>query len=196
MLDVTPVIPRGPGKLAAALAVLGLMAAGAGALAAMGQPLLCRCGEVALWSGNIASEQNSQQVADPYSFTHVTHGILFFAALWPLRARLAMSSRLIVAIAIEVAWEVLENSPMVIDRYRQATISLGYSGDSVLNSAADVACCLLGFVIAARLPWRLSVALVVLMEVVLAITIRDGLLLNIVMLLVPVPAIREWQLAG
>lgn len=174
---------------------LAVLAAGAMALWLMGQPVLCRCGTVALWSGDIWSNQNSQQVADPYSFTHVTHGLLFFFALLPLARWLALSWRLVAATLIEVSWEVAENTDAVINRYREATISLDYFGDSVLNSSFDVLFCIVGFVIASRLPWRASVAAVVLMEVGLALTIRDSLLLNIVMLLYPVDAIREWQLA-
>ena len=191
-----------------ALLVAAIVAAGALALWAMGQPLICRCGSVALWSGDIWSSQNSQQAADPYSFTHVTHGILLFWGLYALRDRLplralaglpglsSLSGRLVVATAIEVGWEVVENTPFIINRYREATISLDYLGDSVLNSTGDVLCCLVGFALAARLPGRAAVALVVAIEVALALTIRDSLLLNIIMLVIPLAAIREWQVAG
>ena len=174
---------------------LGLVAVGALALWLMGQPVICKCGHIALWSGDIMSSQNSQQVADPYTFTHVTHGLLFYFALLPLARWLALSWRLVAAAAIEVAWEVAENTDAVINRYREATISLDYFGDSVLNSSFDALFCLVGFAIAARLPWRASVALIAIAEVGLALTIRDSLLLNIIMLLYPVDAIREWQMA-
>ena len=179
-----------------AVLVAAMIAAGAGALWLMGQPLSCRCGEIAVWSGDIWSNQNSQQVADPYSFTHITHGVLFFWALYALRRRPALSWRFVAAMAVEMSWEVAENTPMVINRYREATISLDYFGDSVLNSSFDALFCVVGFVVASRLPWRVAALGVVASEIVLALTIRDGLLLNIIMLLVPVTAIREWQAAG
>ena len=178
-----------------ALLVVAIVAGGAAALWLMGQPLICRCGVVALWSGDIWSNQNSQQFADPYSFTHITHGVLLFGALYPARRWLALGWRLVAVMAIEVAWEIAENTPYVINRYREATISLDYTGDSVLNSTFDALFCLLGFAIASRLPWRVAVAGIVVTEVVLALTIRDSLLLNIVMLVAPIPAIREWQAA-
>jgi len=181
--------------IAAGVAVaLALVGAGAVTLWLMGQPALCKCGVVALWSGNIDSNQNSQQVADPYTFTHVTHGLLFFFALLPLARWLALSWRLVAAALIEVSWEGAENTDAVINRYREATISLDYFGDSVLNSSFDALFCLVGFAIATRLPWRASVALIAVSEGVLALTIRDSLLLNIVMLLYPVEAVRQWQL--
>ena len=183
------------GVLVPALLVAGLVAAGAVTLWAMGHPLFCRCGQIALWSGDIWSNQNSQQVADPYSFTHLTHGVLFFWGLYGLRRWIGLPWRLVVAMAIEVAWEIAENTPYVINRYREATISLDYVGDSVLNSTCDALFCLIGFAIASKLPGRAALAGIVVIEVVLALTIRDGLLLNIVMLLVPIPAVREWQAA-
>lgn len=173
----------------------GIIVGGALVLWAMGQPWVCDCGHVALWSGNIVSSENSQQVADPYSFTHIIHGVLFFWALLPLARWLTTSWRLVIATVVEVAWEITENTDWVINRYREATISLDYFGDSVLNSSFDAAFCVVGFLIAARLPTRVTLVGVVAIEAVLALTIRDSLLLNIVMLLFPIDAIREWQLA-
>ncbi|MFA7249626.1 MAG: DUF2585 family protein [Dehalococcoidia bacterium] len=178
-----------------AAVVIALIAVGALTLWLMGHPLTCRCGPVALWSGDIWSNQNSQQVADPYSFTHITHGVIFFWALAAVARPLAQSWRMVIAVAIEVAWEIAENTPMVINRYREATISLDYFGDSALNSAFDVLFCILGFAIASRITGRLAAAGVVAMEVALLLTIRDSLLLNIVMLVIPVEAIRTWQSA-
>jgi len=172
-----------------------LVGAAAVALSVMGQPWTCRCGFVALWSGDIWSNQNSQQVADPYTFTHLIHGLLFFWLLVPLRRWASLGARLFLATMIEVAWELFENTDTVINRYREATISLDYFGDSILNSSFDVIACIVGFAIASRLPWRASVALMVAMEVTLALTIRDSLLLNIIMLIYPIDAIREWQSA-
>jgi hypothetical protein len=177
------------------LAIAAMVGIGVVSLWWFGQPLTCTCGSVSLWVGDINSSQNSQQVADPYSFTHISHGLLFFGLLWPLRRRVDAGTRLVLATAVEVAWEIVENSPLVIERYREATISLGYRGDSVLNSTSDVLMCVIGFALASRLPGRLSAALIVASEVVLALTIRDGLLINVVMLLYPVPALRDWQLA-
>ena len=184
-------LPPGP----AIALVAGIVLVGALVLWAMGQPWVCQCGHVALWSGNIDSSENSQQVADPYSFTHLIHGVLFFWALVPLGRWIATSWRLVIATLVEVAWEVTENTDWVINRYREATISLDYFGDSVLNSTFDVVFCILGFAVATRLPGRAAVLGVIAIETVLALTIRDSLLLNIVMLLFPVDAIREWQLA-
>jgi hypothetical protein len=126
----------------------------------------------------------------------VLHGVLFCGLLWPLRARLTTPDRFAVAAVLEACWEALENSPLIIDRYRAATISLDYVGDSVINSCADVKCCLLGFVFAARFPVNLSIALFFVTELILALTIRDSLILNIVMLVHPIDAILAWQAAG
>ena len=160
----------------------------------MGHPLTCTCGHITLWSGDIGSNENSQQLADPDSFTHFTHGVLLFWALFPFRRVLSLPARFSLALLIEATWEVIENTPMVIDRYRAGTISLGYFGDSALNSSSDILFCVAGFLVATRLPWRWALVAIVGIEAVLAVTIRDGLLLNIVMLLFPIPAIRNWQL--
>jgi len=162
----------------------------------MGRPVSYTKGPVRFWIADVLSDQNSQQVADPYSFTHVTHGALFYGmtvlALGPARPAL----RAAVAVALESAWEALENTNMVIDRYRAVTVSLGYYGDSVVNSIADVAACLIGFLLAWRLPTRVTIAWVVVVELVLAVWIRDNLTLNIVMLVYPLQAIRQWQAGG
>ena len=176
-----------------ALLVAAIIATGAVTLWLMGQPLWCRCGHIALWSGDIWSDQNSQQVADPYSFTHITHGVLFFWALAPFAWWLGLSWRLVIATLVEVSWEITENTDTVINRYREATISLDYFGDSVLNSSFDALFCVVGFVAASRLAGRRAALGVLAMELVLLVTIRDSLLLNIVMLLFPSDAIREWQ---
>jgi len=160
----------------------------------MGRNLSYQHGPVRLWSGDINSDQNSQQVFDPYTLTHVIHGAVFYGL-----TRLALGSPpiavyAIVAMTLEAAWEVYENTDQVINRYRAATISLGYFGDSVINSFADMLACLAGVLLAWRLPTMVTVIWVVAVEVILAIWIRDNLTLNIIMLIHPVDAIRAWQM--
>jgi hypothetical protein len=175
---------------------LGIVVVAAGILLALGQPAICRCGYVALWHGDIMSAENSQHIADWYSPSHVIHGILFYAFGWLLLRHRPLGLKAAVALAIESVWEVLENTPLIIDRYREATISLGYRGDSVLNSASDILFMLLGFALARRLPVAVSVALALLMEIGVGWAIRDNLTLNVIMLLYPLDAIRAWQAGG
>ena len=184
------------GSRRAWLAAVGLVAAAAMAQLAMGREPMCTCGYVKAWHGVVASSENSQHLADWYTFTHVIHGIVFYALVWLVARRVPVRWRFVLAVAVEAAWEVFENTPFVIDRYRAATISLDYYGDSVVNSVADIGAMALGFWIARRGRWWVSVALVVAIEVVLAATIRDNLLLNILMLIRPVEAIRQWQLGA
>jgi len=175
------------------LAIIALLAA---TMLAMGRSLFCRCDVVALWSGDIMSNQNSQQFADPYSFTHITHGVLLFWLVRALWRTGPFDARLIAVTIIEATWEAIENTDAVINRYRETTVSLGYYGDSVLNSVNDVMFCILGVLIASRISGRVSVLGIVAMEAILLIWIRDSLLLNIIMLFVPIAAIRRWQLGG
>lgn len=162
---------------------------------AMGREPMCTCGYISLWHGAVDS-QNSQQMSDWYTLTHIEHGVGFFALLYLVARRLPVRVRLLVAVLVEAAWEIVENSPFIIDRYRAATISLDYYGDSVVNSAADIVAMMLGFWLARRVSVWASVAFIVVVEGMLALTIRDNLALNILMLIHPVDAVRQWQLGS
>ena len=145
---------------------------------------------------DIWSSSQSQRVLDPYSLSHIVHGFLFFGLLWLVARRLPIGTRLVIAVALEACWEILENSPLIIDRYRAVTIAQGYVGDSVLNSLSDIAMAATGFLMAWWLRlWR-SVAFVLVSELLMVALIRDNLTLNIVMLLYPIEAIRLWQMEG
>ncbi len=153
-------------------------------------------GRFGLWEGNIWSSEQSQRVADPYSGSHVVHGVLFCGLLWLVARRLPLRQRYLLAVLFEAAWEILENSPFIINRYRAATIALGYEGDSVLNSLSDVLMMSLGFWFASRARLRISVAAIVLMEIGMLLWVRDNLTLNVVMLIHPIDSIKAWQMAA
>lgn len=176
--------------------VVALVALTATLEVGMGRSLKYNNGPIRLWVGDVNSDQNSQQIFDPYSFTHVIHGALFYGVTYVTMGPASVGARAVMAIAIESAWEVYENTDTVINRYRAATIALGYYGDSVTNSIADILCCLIGFVLARKLAWWWTVSWVVATEIALAITIRDNLALNIIMLIRPIEAIKQWQLGG
>jgi hypothetical protein len=161
----------------------------------MGRIPMCECG-FGLVTLSAWSSATSQNLVDPYSFSHVLHGIIFFGILFLVARRMSLPWKLIIAVLIEVAWEIFENTPFIINRYREATASLDYFGDSILNSMGDVLCTILGFWIASRLSWKWTLALVVVIELVMLYAIRDNLTLNILMLLYPIDAIKEWQVAG
>jgi len=179
-----------------AILALVILAIAAAILLAMGRNPICTCGTVDLWVGARDSPRTSQMLADWYSLSHIVHGLLFFALLWLLARRLPVGARFLVALLIEASWEVVENTPMVIDRYRETTAALGYSGDSVLNSLSDILMMCVGFLIARRLPVWASVLLVVALEIVPLFVIRDNLTLNILNLLAPNAAIAAWQARG
>lgn len=164
-------------------------------LLAMGRPPICPCGTVSLWHGTVQSDQNSQQISDWYSFSHVIHGFLFYGVLHWLLPRRPLWVALAVAIGVEGAWEILENSPIIIDRYREVTMAFGYSGDSVLNSVSDTLFMMLGFLAASRMRWQVTLALAVAFELFTLWAIRDNLTLNVLMLVSPVEAVKEWQAA-
>jgi hypothetical protein len=163
---------------------------------AMGRPAAYRNGPFRVWSGSVQSDQNSQQLTDAYTFTHVIHGAAFYGLTRVAMPRSAVAVRTLVALAFESSWEVYENTDRVINRYRSSTISLGYYGDSVTNSLGDILACLLGFALTWRLPTRVTLAWVAVVELALAAAIRDNLTLNIIMLLYPIDAIRVWQLGA
>lgn len=173
-----------------------IAAAAAGVLYAMGRTPICTCGTVALWHGDPNSAENSQHLTDWYSPSHVLHGLMFYLALHWLMPRTGLGPRLVAATLVEAGWEVLENTDAMIDRYREVTISLGYYGDSVINSTMDIVMMWLGFVIAARAPVWASVLLFVAAEVIVGLAIRDGLTLNVLMLVWPLEAVRVWQEGG
>jgi hypothetical protein len=178
------------------VAFLSVLVLTGGIELSMGRSLLGPDGRFGLWEGNIWSSECSQRLADPYSFSHLAHGILFFGLLWLVARKMSVRHRFLIAVLIEASWELLENSPLIINRYREATIALGYIGDSVMNSLSDISMMSLGFLFASRVrPW-VSVAAVSIMEVGCALWVRDNLTLNIIMLLHPVEAIKAWQAAG
>jgi hypothetical protein len=181
-------------KIWPVLSIAGILAITLLQLHRQGRIMWCACGRWNLWAGDIWSAHNSQHVFDPYSFTHVLHGLLFYGVLAWLCPRVPLAWRLTSAIFIEAAWEVLENSPWIIQRYREATIGLGYEGDSIVNSFADIVCCALGFALAQPLGWRRSAILFIITELVLLVWVRDNLTLNILMLTWPVEAIKAWQM--
>ncbi|MEK7585154.1 MAG: DUF2585 family protein [Patescibacteria group bacterium] len=163
-------------------------------LFAMGRNSICQCGFVRLWSSDINGPENSQQVVDPYSFTHVLHGLGFYGLLHVVAPQISIPVRLLVAIGLEGGWEILENTNYTIDRYRTETVSLGYYGDSILNSLSDILMMIAGFYLAYKLRPSLTVLLFILIEIGLAFWIRDGLIINIIMLLYPLEALKQWQL--
>lgn len=159
-----------------------------------GRVVSCACGQFFPWAGDIWSSHNSQHFFDPYSFTHVLHGMIFCGLLVWLLPRLPVSWSLSLAVLIEAGWEVLENSTFIIQRYREATIGLGYEGDSIVNSLADILCCVFGFMLARRLGlWRSALVFVV-VELVLLFWVRDNLTLNVLMLTFPIEAVKTWQM--
>ncbi|MFA5934532.1 MAG: DUF2585 family protein [Candidatus Paceibacterota bacterium] len=153
-------------------------------------------GKIALWDGNIWSSENSQRIADPYTFSHIAHGLIFYGFLWLVTRKIPVKYRFILAVIIESTWEILENSPLIINRYREATIAQGYVGDSILNSLSDIVWMSLAFIFASRTKVWICVLLIVVMELGCAYFVRDNLTLNIIMFIHPFEAIKNWQMLG
>ncbi len=170
-----------------------IVAAAAALLLAMGRPPLCTCGTVDLWVNLGDSPKTSQMLADWYSPSHIIHGFLFYAFLWLVARRQPVERRFLIALVAEIAWEILENTDWAINRYREATIAIGYTGDSILNTLSDIGMMALGFWLARKLPAWLTIALAVALEAAALVAVRDNLTLNIWMFLFPTDVIRNWQ---
>lgn len=162
----------------------------------MQRPPICACGTVKLWHGIVQSSENSQHISDWYTLSHIIHGFIFFGLGRLLLKKWPLGVALCAAIVVEGAWEILENSPVIIDRYREVTISYGYAGDSIINSVFDLVWMIFGFFLATRLPWKVTLGLAFVFELFTAYAIRDNLALNVLMLVAPVEAVKDWQAAG
>jgi hypothetical protein len=174
----------------------GFIALQVAALLALGQPPICTCGYVKLWHGGVLSSENSQHISDWYIFSHVIHGFGLYFLLWLVAPRMSFPLRFALAVGIEAGWEVFENTPSIIDRYRQSALARGYSGDSVINSVFDSLATAFGFWLARLLPAWAIVVLAVALELFVGYMIRDNLVLNIIQLLFPSAAISAWQAGG
>jgi hypothetical protein len=184
--------------LPAALALCaGIMLITAALLAWMGHVVICKCGYIKLWHASRTDSETSQHLTDWYTYSHILHGIILYWLIGLLaQGRLSVAARLVIATSFEAAWEVFENTPFIINRYRSVTIARDYFGDSIVNSLADMTAMILGFLLAARLPAWVTVALLIGVEVILLVLIRDNLILNIIMLIHPMDWLRAWQAGG
>lgn len=176
--------------------VIAILVTQALALHLMGRLTICSCGYVKFWEGNPFGPGNSQHLTDWYTFSHLLHGFLLYLFLWLIFKHLPIGARLTLAVLLEAAWEILENSPFIIQRYRAATISLSYYGDTIVNSISDTLTAVVGFLFAAWAPPIVTILIGIGIEAGLAFAIRDNLTLNVVMLIHEVPWIKAWQTAG
>lgn len=193
---MTRTIPRLSLPVALLLA-LGITAAIAAIMFWMERIPICKCGYIKLWHGGRGDSEISQHLADWYTYSHVLHGVIFYFLLWfVFRGRLSVAARLVIATLIEGAWEIFENTPFIINRYRTQTVSRDYFGDTIINTVGDILAMIVGFLIASRLPAWVTVFLLIATELVLLYLIRDNLLLNVVMLIYPLDWIRQWQSGG
>lgn len=183
--------------LPAIAAALAISAVAAGILLWMGRIPYCSCGFIKFWHNHANDAETSQHFADWYTYSHVLHGVIFYWILWAIfRGRLSVAARLVIAMLMEAAWEIFENTGLIIERYRTQTVSRDYAGDSVINSVGDMLATLFGFLVTARLPVWLTVVLLIATEITMLVLLRDNLILNIIMLVYPLDAIRQWQAAG
>jgi len=159
----------------------------------LGQPTICTCGEIKLWEGVVTSIGNSQQLSDWYTFSHIIHGFIFYLFLTLLFPRLSLVQRFLLAICIEIGWEILENTPWVINQYREQALAQGYVGDSIINSVSDTVAMIIGFIIAWRLPVIVTVVLAITAEILVGLSIHDNLTLNILNFVYPIDFITTWQ---
>jgi Protein of unknown function (DUF2585) len=186
--------PKDRRRLAPIIATVLVPLAMIGLLRAEGRMISCACGHFAVWVSDWCSSNTSQQLLDPYSFTHVLHGFLFFWLIALLFKRMSRAWQFLLALVLESAWEIFENTSFVINKYRTETAALGYQGDTIVNSLGDLACALIGFVIARQLGVRRSLIVFAVIEAILIFWIHDSLLLQILMLIRPVEAIKLWQM--
>ena len=195
-LAVTDRLPSRKDLLERVLIAGGFIATTVAILFLMEQKLWCDCGNLSLWAGDIWSSHNSQHPLDPYFFTHVEHGIFLCGCLYWLPRSITSQWKFLIAVIVECGWEILENSPMIVERYRTATIALDYCGDSIANSVFDLLACALGYGIATMVGRRKSMLLVLSSELLMTLAVRDCLALNVIMLVYPLEAIKQWQLGG
>jgi hypothetical protein len=186
-------VPANNRALIAGVAVLALLSVQVLALRAMGHRWICECGYVALWYANPAGPETSQHIADWYSFTHLVHGFGFYVLLWLVAPRSGFAVRLVLIVALEAVWEIVENTPVIIDRYRQLATARGYFGDSAINSLSDTLAAVAGAVLARTIPTWASIVFVIAIEAFLAYAIRDNLTLNVIQLISPNEIISRWQ---
>jgi Protein of unknown function (DUF2585) len=178
------------------VAVGGIIAIQAITLYLFGQPPICTCGYVKVWEGGVFSSGNSQHLFDWYTFSHIIHGFLLYALLWVIFPHMSVWQRLVIATGIEVAWEITENTPMVIQHYRKQALAQGYSGDSIINSVMDTLSMVVGFLFAWRAPLYASVSIGVFLELWVGYSIRDNFTLNVINLIYQFDFIKNWQSGG